>query len=142
LNKAAIIGTVIAIVFVTGIVVNAFFFTTPLTPFQPVSFQSKGVTGYIFPSSNLQSSISTRVGETFIVQLTSSGDYEWIVTTSDGIHFLNYTVVGMSHQPAGEVRNYFFTAVRAGSQTITLQHQHGLRPKIVSSTIKISVSVS
>src|SRR5208337_3497409 len=86
-----------------------------------------GVAVYVYPSSNLISSISTTVDGTFIVQLSSnagSTGYDWNVSTSAGIQYLNYSVVSTSPLIGGpQVRDYLFRAIQAGSQTITLRDE-------------------
>lgn len=107
---------------------------------------SNGVAEYVYPTSNLTSSISAKVGDTFIIQLSSnagSTGYDWKVTTSTGIQYLNYTVVSTSTLIGGpQVRNYFFGAVKAGSQTITLQDERPFGPPAIAATINLEVAVS
>jgi predicted secreted protein len=105
-----------------------------------------GVAKYVYPSSNLSSSISARVGDTFIVQLSSnagSTGYDWYVSASTGIQYLNYTVVSTSTLIGGpQVRDYFFKAVQAGTQTITLRDERPFAPYAVVATINLEVVVS
>jgi len=107
---------------------------------------SNGVAEYVYPSSNLTSSISATIGETFIIQLSSnagSTGYDWNVSTSAGIQYLNYTVVSTSALIGGpQVRNYFFRAVQAGTQTVTLRNERPFAPHSVAATINLQVTVS
>src|SRR5208337_3755037 len=111
-----------------------------------VTSPSNGVAEYTYPSYNLTSTISAKVGETFIVQLSSnagSTGYDWNVSTSKGVQYLNYTVVATSALMGGpQVRNYFFRAVQAGTQTITLRDERPFGPYSVASTINLTVAVS
>ncbi len=108
-----------------------------------VASSSNGVAEYVYPSSNLTSSISATVGETFIIQLSSnagSTGYDWNVSTSTGIQYLNYTVVSTSTLIGGpQVRNYFFRAVQAGTQTITLRDERSFAPYAIAATINLQV---
>ncbi len=100
---------------------------------------------YAYPSSDLTSSISAGVGETFIIQLSSnagSTGYDWNVTTSSGIHFLNYATVSSATLPGGsDVRNYSFRADETGTQTITLVDQRPWTPYETAATIIVQVTV-
>jgi|GEM_PF-631870 len=111
-----------------------------------VTSPSNGVAEYTYPSYNLTSTISAKVGETFIVQLSSNAGltgYDWNVSTSKGVQYLNYTVVATSALMGGpQVRNYFFRAVQAGTQTITLRDERPFGPYSVASTINLTVAVS
>ncbi len=100
---------------------------------------------YAYPSSSFTSSISASVGETFIFQLGSnagSTGYDWKVTTSPGIHYLNYAVVSGATLPGGsDVRNYVFRADATGTQNITLIDQRPWAPYETAATITITVIV-
>jgi len=107
---------------------------------------SGGTAKYILATTNQTVSISARVDQTFIVQLQSnagSTGYDWNVTTSSGIQYVNYTVVSTSTLIGGpQTRNYFFRAVQTGSQTITLRDMRSWAPYPVADTIDLRVSVS
>lgn len=104
----------------------------------------KTIAIYVYPTANTNASISATVGETFIVKLnaTASTGYDWNVSTSTGIQYVNYTVVYTSPLIGGpQVRNYFFKAIQAGSQTITLTYEQGFSHTIAA-TINLKVAVS
>ena len=155
----------------TGVSVSGTYYTpgiqlNGLTPFTPGTYtvvagdewgnlafayfavapSSNGVAEYVYPSSNLTSSISATVGETFIIQLSSnagSTGYDWNVSTSAGIQYLNYTVVSTSTLIGGpQVRNYFFRAVQAGAQTITLRDERSFATYATAATINLQVAIS
>jgi predicted secreted protein len=111
-----------------------------------VATPSNGVQKYAYPTSNLSSFIYATVGETFIVQLGSnaaSTGYDWNVSVSQGIQYLNYTVVSTSTLIGGsQVRNYFFRAVQKGTQTITLRDERPFKPYAIAATINLQVVVS
>ncbi len=111
-----------------------------------VASSSNGAAEFVYPSSNLTSSISVKAGETFAIQLSSnagSTGYDWNVSTSAGIQYLNYTVVSTSTLMGGpQVRNYFFRAVQPGNQTITLRDQRPFAPYAIAATINLQVAVS
>jgi predicted secreted protein len=115
----------------------AYFVVTP---------SSNGVAKYTYPISNVTNSISATVGETFIVQLSSnagSTGYDWNVSTSSGIQYLNYTIVSTSPLIGGpQIRNYFFRAVQAGAQTMTLRDERPFPPYAIAATIDLQVTVS
>jgi predicted secreted protein len=106
---------------------------------------TNGLTEYIYPTANLTSLISARVNETFIVQLSSnagSTGYDWKITTSAGMLYLNYSVVSTSANAGGpQVRDYYFRALLGGNQTIDLRNERLFAPYTVSSTIHIQVPV-
>ena len=105
-----------------------------------------GVPVFAYPTSNLTSSISATVDGTFIVQLSSnagSTGFDWNVSTSAGIQYLNYTVVSTSPLIGGpQVRDYFFRAVQTGSETITLRDERPFAPHAVVATIDLQVDVT
>ena len=111
-----------------------------------VTSPSNGVAQYVYPSSNLTSSISVTVGETFVIQLSSnagSTGYDWSVGASTGIQYINYTVVSTSALPGGpQIMNFFFRAVQAGTQTITLRDARSFAPYAIAATINLQVAVS
>ena len=130
----------------TAILTTTATVTVPPEATQTVLVPLPGVAEYVYPSSNLTSSISGTVGETFIIQLSSnagSTGYDWKVSTSTGIQYLNYTVVSTSTLAGGpQVRNYFFRAVQAGSETIALQNERLFAPYTIAATINVEVAVS
>jgi predicted secreted protein len=102
---------------------------------------------YVYPTANMTYSISATVGETFIIQLTASPStgYDWNVSTSKGIQFINYTVV--SSPPHGVVggsytRDYFFTLMATGPQTIVLRYQRSWSPSVSPTIITVNVNPS
>jgi predicted secreted protein len=107
---------------------------------------SNGIAEYTYPASNLTTSVSATVGETFIIQLSSNADstgYDWNVSTSAGIRYLNYTVVATSALVGGpQLRNYFFRPIQAGAQTITLEYERPFAPYSIAATIDLQVVVS
>jgi len=107
---------------------------------------STGAQTYTYPSSNLTSSISTSLGETFVVQLNSSAastGYDWTVVTSAGVEYLGYQVVSSSALIGGpQTRDYFFRAQQTGNQTITLRDERPWAPYQTAATINLLVTVS
>jgi len=105
-----------------------------------------GAAEYIYPTASADSAISARAGETFAIQLSSnagSTGYDWTVSCSAGVQYLNYTVVSTSNLIGGpQVRNYFFLALKTGGQTILLQDKRSFAPFDVAATINIRVAVS
>jgi predicted secreted protein len=105
-----------------------------------------GTVEYAYPTANGNPTISVRVGEVFAIQLNSnsgSTGYDWVVSSSAGIQFLNYTVVSTSSLIGGpQVRNYFFHVSSIGSQTITFRDMRSFAPGDVAATIDVQVSVS
>ncbi len=105
-----------------------------------------GPNEYEFATENATSSISARVGEVFVIQLNSnagSTGFDWKVASSAGIHYINYTAV--QEEPmmiGGEVRHYYFRALAAGNQTITLQNMRSWDPSQIPATIDIRVAVA
>jgi predicted secreted protein len=101
---------------------------------------------YVYPTSNQSYSISANNSETFGVQLTSnagSTGYDWNVSSSSGIQYLNYTVVSNSNLAGGsQVRDYWFKVTQASAQTVTLQDKRQFAPYDVTATIQIQVTVS
>ena len=134
---------------VVGIVIGAVGIYTTTTSQTKTVTQTRalpGVIEYVYPSSNLTSSISATVGETFIIQLSSnagSTGYDWNVSTSTGISYLNYTAVSTSTLIGGpQIRNYFFRAVQAGNETIILRDERPFVPYAIAATINLQVTVS
>ncbi len=101
---------------------------------------------YEFPTANTTSTISAKVGEVFLIQLESnagSTGFDWKVTTSSGIHYINYTSVSTTTMMiGGELRHYYFRALAAGDQTITLQDMRSFDPSQIAATIELSVAVT
>lgn len=101
--------------------------------------------GQDYPTPSLNSSVSVLVGGTFAIQLSSdagSTGYDWKVSTSTGIQYLNYTVVSTGTLVgSSQMRDYFFRAVQAGSQTIILQNERSFAPYAIAETINIVVAV-
>jgi predicted secreted protein len=101
---------------------------------------------YPLPTANTTSTITARLGEVFAIQLNSnagSTGFDWKVSCTGGIQYLNYTVVSTSTLIGGpQVRDYFFRAVTAGSQTITLQDMRPFTPYEVAATITVQITVT
>ena len=101
---------------------------------------------YVYPTADGNPTISAKVGEVFAIQLSSnagSTGYDWSVSCSDGVRYINYTVVSTSSLVGGpQVRNYFFHALSAGSQTITLVDRRSFAENDVAATISVRVTVS
>jgi len=143
---------IIVVLVVAVATISALFFYFPRTPGTETTTgtvtatTANGIIEYVLPTSNFTSSISANVGETFIIQLSSnaaSTGYDWNVRTSNGIRYLNYTVVSTSNLPGGpQVRNYFFQTVQSGRQTITLRDERLFAPYDIAATINLQVTVS
>jgi predicted secreted protein len=105
-----------------------------------------GTIKYAFSTANQNPSITGKVGEIFIVQLSSnaaSTAYDWAVSTSSGVQYLNYTVVSTSALIGGpQVRNYFFHITGSGSQTVILQDKRPFAPFDVAATITLHLTAS
>jgi len=105
-----------------------------------------GTAEYTFPTANATEAITARAGKVFAIQLDSnagSTGYDWSVSCSGGVQYLNYTVVSTSTLIGGpQVRNYFFRATSSGGQTITLQDKRSFAPYEVAATISIQVEVT
>ncbi|HZW55307.1 MAG TPA: protease inhibitor I42 family protein [Nitrososphaerales archaeon] len=105
---------------------------------------TNGSSVYVYPTSNLSSTISPSVGKVFGVQLSSnagSTGYDWNVSTGAGIQYLNYTVVSTSTLAGGpQVRDYWFRATQGGNQSITLQDVRQFAPHDVHATIHLLVT--
>ena len=94
-------------------------------------------------------SITARTNEVFIVHLdadTGSTGYDWNVTTSGSVRYLNYTTTNVGTLPgAPSGRDYFFQALTPGAATITLVY--GRFPPAFSvtqigETLQVSVAVT
>jgi len=111
-----------------------------------VSSQSVVTPANSYSVINSPTSIVAQLGKTFIIQLSSdagSTGYDWNVTTSSGIRYINYTVIANSTAPGeSQERDYFFRALQRGNQTITLVDRRLFAPYNVSQTIFLQVSVS
>ena len=101
---------------------------------------------YTYPTSNMSAKVSTKLGDTFIVQLTSdlaATGYDWKVNTSSGVQLTRTAVVSSSTLTTGPVvRNYYFQSTQAGNQTITLQDVHLVGAPGVYATVVIDVTVA
>ena len=100
---------------------------------------------YSFPTANATSTISAAVGDVFLIQLESnagSTGFDWRVTTSGGVQYINYTSVTTTTMIGGEMRHYYFRAVTAGNQTVTLQDMRPWDPSQVAATIELRVTVT
>ena len=111
-----------------------------------VTLPSVGEQTFTYPMSNLTSSISVPLGETFIVQLNSSAastGYDWVVATSADVQYLGYQVVSTSTLIGGpQTRNYFFRTQQAGNETITFRDERPWAPYQTAATIGLLVTVS
>ena len=105
-----------------------------------------GTVEYIYPTADMSPQIAAKVGQTFIVQLQSNGGstgYDWNITTSAGIEYLNATLTSSSSAPGAPVTyDYFFKATQTGSQSISFQDMRQFSPYEVEATINAEVLVS
>ncbi len=137
-----VVGGVLAVIMVSAALVLSITLVNPsgtsTTQGPPQEFE--------FPTANATSSFSARVGEVFIIQLNSnagSTGFDWKVTTSIGIHYINYTAVPEAPMMlGGEVRHYYFRALNVGNQTITLQNMRTWEPTQIPATIDLAVAVN
>jgi predicted secreted protein len=94
---------------------------------------------------NTTTSINASIGDSLVFRLNSSAGstgYDWNVSTSAGIRYINYTVVSTSTNPGGpQVRDYNFRVVQSGNQSITLQDRRQFAPYDVTATVTIQVLV-
>lgn len=101
---------------------------------------------FVYPTANATSSTSVMQDEGFAIQVSSdagSTGYDWNVSTSGGIEYVNYTVASTSTLAGGaQVRDYHFLALDAGAQTVTLRDMRLFKPYDVAATITIHVFVS
>ena len=101
---------------------------------------------YEFPTANATSTISAAAGEVFLIQLESnagSTGFDWKVTCSSGIQYINYTSVSTSTvMIGGELRHYYFRALTPGIETITLQNMRSFDPSQIAATIELEVTVA
>ena len=106
---------------------------------------ANGTVVYSYPTADLSASITIQVGQTFAVRLSSnagSTGYDWNVSSSGGVEFLNYTVVSPSTLAGGpQLRDYYFRASQPGSQSVTLKDQRQFSPYEAAATISIGVTV-
>jgi predicted secreted protein len=105
------------------------------------------VTVFAYDGFSQNSSISVSANETFIVELSSNAydsGHVWYANTSTGIQYFNYTVVPSSLGCCGypSLYYYFFRAVQAGTQTITLQAKQPSTPYAILATINLELTVS
>jgi len=150
----------ISFVVVAAVVVSALVLTLRHAP-QPATTSSKSssyvqtstATKYVYtdiPSQgNLNASIAARAEEIFIIHLaanTGSTGYDWNVSTSGGVRFINYTTTRAGTLPgAPSERDYRFQALAPGTATITLVYGR-LPPAFsvlqIAETIRISVEIT
>jgi predicted secreted protein len=108
---------------------------------------SKTFSTWTVPTSNATIPFSPlTVGETFIIQLSAnpSTGYDWNVTTTTGIMYVNYAVVGPPPPCCGYpvTRDYFFIVTATGPQTITLRYMRSFAPSVSPTIITINVNPS
>jgi len=124
------------------------FSTTFPTTFQPISNSTFPYvpTVIVLSTASVNSTISVVTGESFVLQLTdnpSSTGFDWNITTSSGVNYLNYTVASTGASPGGSpARNYLFQAAQVGNFSITLLYQRLVSPHDVQATIDVQVSVT
>lgn len=103
----------------------------------------------ILSQGTFNESIAANVNEVFIVHLaanTGSTGYDWNVSTSGGIRYLNYTTTSVGTLPgAPSGRDYRFQALAPGTATITLVY--GRFPPAFSvtqivETVRVSVEIT
>ncbi len=125
---------------------SALFLGTSLGHPSATTTTQSGPKEYEYPTANASSAISAAVGEVFIIQLNSnagSTGFDWNVTSSTGIHYINYTAV--TDNPmiiGGEVRHYYFRALASGNQSITLLDVRAFDPSHVAARIDLRVTVA
>jgi predicted secreted protein len=103
----------------------------------------------ILSQGNLNMSIAARVNEAFVVHLaanTGSTGYDWNVSTSGWVRFINYTTTKVGTLPgAPSERDYLFQAEAPGTATIILVYGR-LPPAFsvpqIAKTIHISVEIT
>lgn len=145
---------VIAAIVVSAFVLNSWFSpqSTP-TPSSSSYAQTSTATKFaytdVLSQGNLSGSIVARENEVFIIHLaanTGSTGYDWNVTTSGGVRYLNYTTTQAGTLPgAPSQRDYFFKALTPGAATITLLYAR-LPPAFsipqIAGTVHVSVEIT
>ncbi|MDG7007227.1 MAG: protease inhibitor I42 family protein [Nitrososphaerota archaeon] len=142
LRADTLVGVVLFAIAVGGGVLFGMSFTNPggttTTPTAPKEYE--------FPTADATSTISAAVGEVFLVQLESnagSTGFDWKVTCSGGIQYINYTSVSTSTvMIGGELRHYYFRALTPGNESITLQNMRFFDPSQIAATIELKVTVT
>jgi predicted secreted protein len=100
--------------------------TVPLTSSSYVqsSTTTKLVYTDILSQGSLNASITAKVKEIFVIHLaanTGSTGYDWNVSTSGGVRFINYTTTRVGKLPgAPSERDYLFQAEAPGTAAIIL----------------------
>jgi predicted secreted protein len=122
--------------------------STPSTSSQ-TSTTTKLVYTNIFSQGNLNVSIAAKAGEVFIVHLaanTGSTGYDWNVSTSAGVRYINYTTTSVGTLPgAPSERDYRFQALTPGEATITLVYGRfppAFSVSQIAETISMSVEIT
>lgn len=97
---------------------------------------------------NVTTSVSAAAGETFVIRLASnpSTGYDWKVSTTPGLAYLNYTSAGGSSAIGSPVlRDYAFKSLEAGTSTITLVYERAppsFSVEQIAITLVITVTVT
>lgn len=152
-------ATAASFIVVAAIVVSAFVLSSWFSPqsapapssssYAQTSATTKFAYADILSQGNLSGSIVTRENEVFIIHLaanTESTGYDWNVTASSGVRYLNYTTTQAGTLPgAPSQRDYFFKALTPGAATITLLYAR-LPPAFsvpqIAGTIHVSVEIT
>jgi predicted secreted protein len=154
------VAVVLSTVVVAVVIVSAFvLFSMPLpqtttTSSTPsTSSQTSIATKFVFTDiqlqGNLSGSIAANVNEVFIIHLaanTGSTGYDWNVSTSGGVSYINYTTTSVGTLPGAPAeRDYRFQALTPGEATITLVY--GRFPPAfsvpqIAETIRLSVNIT
>lgn len=145
---------VIAAIVASAFVLNSWFSPQPTPAPSSSSYAQTYITtkfayADILSQGNLSGSIVARENEVFVIHLaanTGSTGYDWNVTTSSGVHYLNYTTTQAGTLPgAPSQRDYFFKALTPGAATITLVYAR-LPPAFsvtqIAGTIHVSVEIT
>ncbi len=142
----------LAIVLLVAII-SAFVLSSMPSSSSTTTSQTSTSTKFVFTDivtpGSPNASVAAKVNEKFIVHLsanTGSTGYDWNVSTSAGIRYLNYTTTSEGTMPgAPSERDYLFQATAPGTATITLVY--GRFPPAfsvpqIAVTLRIDVSVT
>ncbi len=144
----AVLAVVVVVVIISAFVLFSKPSSPPTTTSQTSTSTKLVFTDILSPGSP-NSSITARVNEEFIIHLTAntgSTGYDWNVSTSGGIRYLNYTTTSVGGAPgAQDGRDYLFQASAPGTATITLVY--GRFPPAfsvpqIAVTLRVSVSIT
>lgn len=127
-------------------------FTRPSGP-SVTSSQTSTSTKLVFTDiltpGSPNASITVKANEVFVIHLTAntgSTGYDWNVSTSAGIRYLNYTTTSVGTVPgAPDGRDYVFQAVKPGPGTIDLVYGRfppAFSEPVTAVTLRVSVAVT